>query len=97
LTRVYGGRVIFTTPFPGAAFPTGPAETGPFFLEPGEPVKLRIFIDRSVMEVFVNSRQCIAVRVYPGRKDSTSVSIRAQGGPAEVIKIDAWELKTIYY
>jgi beta-fructofuranosidase len=74
-----------------------PPETGPFFLEPGEPVKLRIFIDRSVMEVFVNSRQCIAVRVYPGRKDSTSVSIRAQGGPAEVIKIDAWELKTIYY
>ncbi len=38
-------------------------ETAPFFLSPGETVKLRIFIDKSVVEVFVNGKQCVAMRV----------------------------------
>jgi beta-fructofuranosidase len=54
-------------------------ETGPFWLAPDEPLKLRVFIDKSVVEVFVNGRQCLAVRVYPGRTDSLGVSLRAQG------------------
>ena len=60
-----------------------PPETAPFFLPPGETVKLRIFIDKSVVEVFVNGKQCVAMRVYPGRDDSMGVSIRAQGQDAE--------------
>ena len=54
-------------------------ETGPVFLEPDEPLKLRVFIDRSVVEVFVNGKQCLALRVYPGREDSIGVSLRSQG------------------
>ncbi|HJN17687.1 MAG TPA: glycoside hydrolase family 32 protein, partial [Armatimonadota bacterium] len=45
-------------------------ETAPVYIPDGEPLKLRVFIDRSVVEVFVNGRQCVAVRVYPGREDS---------------------------
>ena len=71
-------------------------ETAPVLIEPDEPLKLRIFIDRSVVEVFVNGKQCLAVRVYPGREDSVGVSIRAQGEDAELRSLDAWQMKDIF-
>ena len=40
-----------------------------------ELLELRVFIDRSVIEVFANDRQCLTVRVYPGREDSRGVSL----------------------
>jgi beta-fructofuranosidase len=71
-------------------------ETAPVFIEPDEPLKLRVFIDRSVVEVFVNGKQCIAMRVYPGREDSIGVSLRAQGQDSELRSLDAWQMKNIY-
>jgi len=71
-------------------------ETAPLQLSPGETVKLRIFIDKSVVEVFVNGKQCVAMRVYPGRNDSMGVSIRSQGQDAELRSLDAWQMKSIY-
>ena len=73
-----------------------PPETAPVFLDKGEPLRLRVFVDRSVVEVFVNGRQCVAVRVYPGREDSLGVSLRAQGQDAELKSLDAWQMKRIY-
>jgi beta-fructofuranosidase len=71
-------------------------ETAPVFLAPGEPLKLRVFIDRSIVEVFVNGRQCVAARVYPGRPDSLGISLRAQGADATLRALDAWTMKGIY-
>ncbi len=71
-------------------------ETAPVYLRQGEPLRLRVFIDRSVIEVFVNGRQCVAVRAYPGRTDSTGVSLQAQGADAELRALDAWQMKSIY-
>jgi beta-fructofuranosidase len=48
-------------------------ETAPVYLAPGEPLKLRVFLDKSVVEVFANGRQCAAVRVYPSLADSVGV------------------------
>ena len=61
-----------------------------------ETLKLRIFIDRSVIEVFVNGRQYLAMRVYPGLKESIGVSLLAQGSEANLIRLDAWEMKGIF-
>jgi beta-fructofuranosidase len=71
-------------------------ETAPFLLNSDEPIKLRIFIDKSVLEVFVNGKQCVAVRVYPGRDDSTGVSVLSHGNEAELTSIEAWQMKSIY-
>ncbi len=71
-------------------------ETAPFFLAPGETLRLRVFVDRSVVEVFANGRQCLAVRVYPGRSDSTGISLRAQGAGAHLRAMDVWQLESIY-
>ena len=71
-------------------------ETAPVRIESDEPLQLRIFIDRSVVELFANGKQCVAVRVYPGREDSAGVSLRAQGDSAELRSLDAWQMKSIY-
>ena len=71
-------------------------ETAPIRLDPDEPLRLRVFVDRSVVEVFANGKQCVAVRVYPGRGDSTGVSLRAQGSPAQLRSLDAWQMRSIY-
>ena len=70
-------------------------ETAPLVLG-DEPLKLRIFIDKSVVEVFANGRQCVAARVYPERGDSLGVSLRAQGQDAELLALDAWQMQDIY-
>ncbi len=62
----------------------------------GQPLRLRVFIDRSVVEVFVNERQYLAMRVYPGHDDSLGVSLRAQGQDAVLNRLDAWQMKTIW-
>jgi beta-fructofuranosidase len=73
-----------------------PPETAPVAMEKGEPLKLRVFIDKSVVEVFVNGKQCVALRVYPGREDSVGVSFRAQGQEAQLQSLDAWQMENIY-
>ncbi|MBM3264084.1 MAG: glycoside hydrolase family 32 protein [candidate division Zixibacteria bacterium] len=76
-------------------YPRAP-ETAPLVLAEGEPLDLRIFIDRSVVEVFANGRQCVALRVYPSRSDSTGVSVRATGGDAALLAGDAWQMGSIW-
>tara|TARA_R110002049_G_scaffold280494_1_gene459820 strand:+ start:90 stop:1619 length:1530 start_codon:yes stop_codon:yes gene_type:complete len=72
------------------------AETGPLFIEPGEPIKLRIFIDQSILEVFANDRQCLTVRVYPSREDSNGVSVYSKGSEAELISMRAWQMRSVW-
>jgi len=73
-----------------------PPEIDSFRRAKGEPIKLHIFIDRSVVEVFVNGKACVAARVYPGREDSLGVSLRAQGNGATLKSLDAWQMGSIY-
>ena len=72
------------------------AETGPLTLAPDEPLELRVFIDRSIIEVFANDRQCLTVRVYPGREDSRGVSLFARGGAARLSSLDCWGMGSIW-
>ena len=70
-------------------------DTAQVQLDKDEPFKLRVFVDRSVVEVYVNGRQFLACRVYPGRSDSVGVSLRAQGGDASLTSLDAWQMRGI--
>ena len=73
-----------------------PPETAAVRLDPDEPFRLRVFVDRSIVEVFVNGRQCLAIRVHPGRNDSLGVSLRAQGQDADLKSLTAWKMRSIY-
>ena len=61
-----------------------------------ELLRLRVFVDRSVVEVFVNEKLYLAMRVYPGRQDSVGVSLRSQGQDALLKKLDAWQMRSIW-
>jgi beta-fructofuranosidase len=61
----------------------------------GEPLTLRVFVDRSVVEVFANGRLCLASRVYPS-ETSQGVALFAKGGSVDVRAIDVWNMKSIW-
>jgi len=71
-------------------------ETAPVFINNDETLKLRVFIDKSVVEVFANGKQVLGVRVYPSRNDSMGVSLRSQGLDSELKLLEAWQMKSIY-
>jgi beta-fructofuranosidase len=67
-------------------------QEAPLRLEGGERLELRIFLDRSILEVYANRRQCVTQRIYPSRPDSLGVALFARGGPARVTALDAWQM-----
>jgi len=65
-------------------------EAAPFELK-NDVLTLRIFTDRSVVEVFANDKQAIGRSVYP-TLGGTAIKLFAKGGEANVRSIKAWEL-----
>ena len=65
----------------------------PLTLARAEPLRLRVFVDASVIEVFANGRACLTGRVYPTGRDSVHAALFAQGGPARVVSLEAWDLR----
>lgn len=70
-------------------------QEGAFELSPGENLRLRVFVDCSVIEVYANDRACITSRVYPDRSDSCGIAVYSRG-QAEVKSIDIWKLSSIW-
>ena len=68
------------------------SQEAPFKLVEAEPLRLQIFLDKSVVEVFVNSRLCLTQRIYPTRPDSLGISVFARGGEAILNSLDAWTI-----
>ena len=77
---------------------SGPADTpkgveaGPFALKEGERLKLRVFVDKSVVEVFANSRQAVMRRIYPSQPDSVGVCLFSTGGTTQVHTLQSWNI-----
>jgi beta-fructofuranosidase len=66
-------------------------ESAPFELIKGEPLVLRVFVDKSIVEVFANDRQAIARSIYP-TLNGQGLSVFANGGDARIKSIKVWEL-----
>jgi len=59
-------------------------------------LRLHVFIDKSVLEVFINDGVTSVTRVnYPG-EDDLGVSVFAGNGNATLKSLDAWEMKSIW-
>jgi len=71
-------------------------EIGPLYANDNQPVRLRIYVDRSSIEVFANGKQCLTVRVYPDREDSNGISVFARGGAAKLLSLHAWQMRSIW-
>jgi len=61
----------------------------------GENLKLRIFLDRSMLEVYINNRKSLTTRVFPSRGDSMGLQIWADGN-ITVKSMKVWRMKSAY-
>jgi beta-fructofuranosidase len=85
------GKLKFDTRKSGLAYGRKIIEEAPLDLKRGEPLVLRIFIDKSVAEVYANDRQAIARMIYP-TLGGHEISLFSEGGATKVKSIRAWEL-----
>lgn len=72
--------------------PVATRQVAPLNLGEGERLDLRVFVDRSIIEVYANERQCITQRVYPTRADSTGVELFSRGGSITAESVRAWDM-----
>jgi len=68
---------------------------GPFALAGDETLKLHVFLDASVIEIFANDRACLTSRVYPLRPDSLGLGMFARGDKARLKTLNVWEMRPI--
>lgn len=66
-------------------------EEAPFDLKKNEPLVLKIYMDRSIVEVYANERQAIARRIYP-TLGGTGVSAFSKGGKVVFKSVKSWEM-----
>ena len=59
-------------------------------------IRLRIFVDRSSVELFANDGETvISDRIFPSPA-SNGLEIYALGGSARVISLDVWKLRSAW-
>lgn len=73
-----------------------PPETASVVKQADEDLKLQIFVDKSIIEVFVNDKQYLVMRAYPSKEDSVGVSFTARGTDGEISNVDFWTMKPIW-
>ncbi|MGI5430729.1 GH32 C-terminal domain-containing protein [Streptomyces sp. CA-179760] len=62
----------------------------------GERLKLRVLLDRSMLEAYINGTNSLTSRVYPTRRDGTGLRLTAEGGTAQIISLDVWRMNGAY-
>lgn len=67
-------------------------QDAPFTVKSGEKVHLRIFLDKSMLEVFANGRQCLTQVIYPTLKDAVDIQVFSEDAPIKVEQVKAWKL-----
>ncbi len=68
--------------------------TLPEEIAPGKELVLDLFIDRSVIDLFVNDRYAATVRVFPHDLDGTDIEAFADG-PTQVNSLEGWVLSSV--
>ncbi len=59
-------------------------------------IALHIFVDRGVIEAYLNQRECYSVQIYPDFEGPTTVAIIQQGGFPKIMALEAWNLESIW-
>jgi beta-fructofuranosidase len=67
-------------------------QEAPFLLKPNEKIELRIFLGKTMLEVFVNNCQCVTQVIYPTFEDAIHVQVFTDDAPIIVEDAKAWKL-----
>ncbi len=79
-----------------AATPDRPVVGGACPLDAGEALRLHIFLDGSIIEIFANGRACLTARIYPSQPESIGVDLFARGGTVHMRRLDCWQMASIW-
>jgi beta-fructofuranosidase len=71
-------------------------QSAEFIMAENNVMTLRIFVDRSIVEVFADNQTAVLTRVYPERTDSLGVSVTARGRPAKIVSLRAYPMENIW-
>ena len=66
----------------------------PSYLEPGKPVTIRVFLDRSIVEVYVNGAAQTA-RIFPG-PDALGLQLSSDKGAAKLTRLEIWRINSMW-
>jgi sucrose-6-phosphate hydrolase SacC (GH32 family) len=67
----------------------------PFELRPSEDVTLRVYLDKSIIEVFVNDRQA-AITPCRYSPENLGINMFSKGGSVLVKEVIGWRMRSIY-
>lgn len=63
-------------------------------LAQGKSIMVNMFLDHSIVEIFVNDIVSLTSRIYPSKESSDGISIFAKDGSVELSDIHVWEMKS---
>ncbi len=69
---------------------------GTCLLDAGGTLRLHIFLDGSIVEIFANDRACLTTRIYPSQPDSGGIELFARGGEVHLSRFDCWTMASIW-
>lgn len=66
--------------------------TMPEFLRRGSELKINVFIDHSIVDIFINDRWATSIRVFPTDADANGIEAFSSTGTTSVKSLQAWKL-----
>ena len=70
-------------------------ETVPYFLNFKDTITVTLFLDHSILEVFIDNVVVLSCRVYPSKANSNKIDLVVSEGAAEIIELNAWQMKSM--
>jgi beta-fructofuranosidase len=67
----------------------------PIHLASGEPLELRLYVDGSVIELFVNNQSTCTKRFYYPGRTAPEITVNITGKPADITRLSLWQLSPI--
>jgi sucrose-6-phosphate hydrolase SacC (GH32 family) len=86
--RTKSGDTRFNERFPSRT--VAPLENGT------RPLNLRVFVDRSSVEVFSDNGEVVLTNLVFPKPDSIGISVAVEGGEPESFRVSLWKLRSIW-
>ncbi len=61
----------------------------------GETMRIHIFIDHSIMDIFLDDRYAFSIRVFPTDPNADEIEAFSEGGNTHAVSIQAWKLNSL--
>ena len=75
--------------------PEHSVQIAPLNFKQGDVVKLRVFLDHSVLEVFADDRRYLSQRIFPAHPHAQNVKLYSCGAPTLFRSLRAWQMGSI--